>query len=420
MPACGKNDKYVSGWYVYSPYLHILKMKKIAIATLAVGLSASAAKGQGLLSIGANRDYEEKIPFTATLASSIGWDSNMNTSSFDEQESGYWQNGVSLVYSTGDRRNHLNLGAHYSNIWYFDPAPNTEDVYNNARFSLDYVTNVSPRLAISDSFYLAYETEPDFLIGASTNRRTDQYLYGYNNLSVSYAWTRRFSTVTGYTISGIKYDDSSADVGDSLTNLISQQFRYSISPTTTATVDYRFAATEYDNNPDADYTAHYILGGVDHAFSALLTSSLRVGAEIQDYDGPIGSDTHPYLEGALNYRAGKHTILRWYHYLGSDDSDLQGFLSGYSYKTGLTVQHQLTERLTGNVSLNYIFQTFEDSPVGLDDQDDNTFAGSAGLDYRLWRNIGVNATYWYTNTDSDNIYREYERHRVSIGLTATF
>jgi len=91
-------------------------MKKIAIATLAIGLSVSAAHGQGLLSIGANRDWEEKIPFSVTLASSVGWDSNMNTSSFDETESGYWQNGLSLVYSTGDKRNHLNLNTHYSNI----------------------------------------------------------------------------------------------------------------------------------------------------------------------------------------------------------------------------------------------------------------------------------------------------------------
>jgi len=420
LPASGKNDKYVRGWYAYSPYLHILKMKKIAIATLAVGLSVSASKGQGLLSIGANRDWEEKIPFTVTLASSVGWDSNMNTSNVEETESGYWQNGVSLYYSAGDKRNHLNLGAHYSNIWYFDPAPGAEDVYNNARLSLDYVTQVNPRLVIADSFYLAYETEPDYLIGASINRRTNQYLYGYNNLSVSYAWARRFSTVSGYTITGIWYDEDVDQNQDHLSHIFSQQFRYSISPTTTGTVDYRFQIADYDSNSNADFTSHFLLGGVDHSFSPLLAGSLRVGAEFRDYDGPLGSETRPYLEGALNYRAGKHTILRWYHFLGMDDSDYVGFSSGYSYKTGLTVQHQLTERLTGNVALHYLYQTFEDSPVGLPDEEDNTFAGSAGLDYRIWRNIGLNATYWYTNTSSDNFYREYERHRVSVGVTATF
>lgn len=395
-------------------------MKKIAIATLALGLSVSASKGQGLLSIGANRDYEEKIPFSVTLASSVGWDSNMNTSSFDETESGYWQNGVSLVYSAGDKRNHLNVGAHYSNIWYFDPAPNSEEFYNNARLNLDYVTQISPRLTISDSFYLAYETEPDFLVGASINRRTNQYLYGYNNLSVSYQWRPRFSTVSGYTLTGIWYEEDVNQNMDHLSHILSQQFRYAISRLTTATADYRFQIADYDDNPEADYTSHYLLAGVDHSFSPLLAGSLRVGAQFRNYDGSLGDDVLPYLEGALNYRAGKNTTLRWYHYLGGDDSDMAGFQSGYSYKTGLSVQHQLTERLSGNVALHYLHQTFEDSPVDLPDQTDNTFAGSAGLDYRLWRNIGLNATYSYTNTDSDNFYREYERHRLSLGLTATF
>jgi len=395
-------------------------MNKIAIATLALGLTVSASQGQGLLSIGADRDYEEKIPFTVTLASSVGWDSNMNTSPDYETESGYWQNGGSLVYSAGDKRNHLNLGAHYSNIWYFDAAPGTEDTYNNARVTLDYVTQISPRLTVSDSFYLAYETEPDFLVGASINRRTSQYLYGYNNLSVSYAWTPRFSTVTGYTLTGIWYEEDENQNMDHLSHLFSQQFRYSVSRTTTGTFDYRFQVADYDNNPDAEYTAHYALVGVDRSFTPLLAGSLRVGAQFRDYDGPLGSDTRPYLEGALNYRAGKNTTLRWYHYLGGDDSDLTGFASGYSYKTGLTAQHQLTERLTGNVALHYLNQNFEDSPYDLPDQTDNTFAGSAGLDYRLWRNIGLNATYSYTTTDSDNYYRNYDRHRVSLGLTATF
>lgn len=395
-------------------------MKKIAIVTLAVGLSVSVSKGQGLLSIGANKDYEDKIPFSVTLASSIGWDSNMNAGSIHEQESAYWQNGVSLVYSTGDKRNHLNLGAHYSNIWYMDAAPFTEDIYHNARFTLDYVTEVSPRLVVSDSFYLAYETEPDYLIGASTNRRTNQYLYGYNNLSVSYAWAPRFSTVSGYTITGIWYEEDVNQTMDRLEHILSQQFRYSVSPITTATLDYRFKVADYDNNPGGDYLAHYLLAGVDHSFSPLLASSLRIGAEFRDYDGDLGSETRPYLEGALNYRAGKHTILRWYHFLGMDDSDLVGFASGYSYKTGLSVQHQITDRLSGNLGLHYLHQAFEDSPYGLPDQDDDTFAGSAGVDYRLWRNIGLNATYWYTNVNSDNIYREYERHRISFGVTATF
>jgi hypothetical protein len=395
-------------------------MKNFAFAILSCSFGLTVAHGQGLLSIGATRDYEDTIPFSVTVASSVGWDSNMNSSSVDEHESGYWQNGVSIYYPMGDKRNHLNLGAHYSNIWYFDPAEGSDEFYNNARFTLDFVRQISPRLLISDSFYIAYETEPDFLVGASINRRTSQYLYGYNNLSVSYAWTPRFSTVTGYTITGIWYEDDDLDGNDALTHTISQQFRYSLSRTTTATLDYRFQVVDYDNNPTADSTSHFVLAGVDHSFSPNLAGSIRGGAQFRSYDGPPGDRTEPYGEAALNYRVGKDTTLRWFHFLGMDDSELAGFASGYSYRTGLTLEQRLADRLTGHLSLQYVYQEFSDSPIGAPDQEDNTFAGSVGLDYRLWRNIGLNASYWYTNVDSDNPFREYERHRVSFGVTATF
>jgi Putative beta-barrel porin 2 len=395
-------------------------MKKTIFAILVVTAAASVARGQGLLSIGANHDFDEKMPFSVTIASSVGWDSNMNTSPDHEQESGYWQNGISVYYPMGDRRNHFLIGAHYSNIYYFDPAPGTEDVYHNARLTFDFSRDLSPRMAITDSFYLAYEAEPDMLIGMSANRRVNQYLYGYNNLALSYAWTRRFSTVTSYTLTGIWYEDDLYKNEDHLSHIFGQQFRYSLSRTTTLTLDYRFQWNNYDNNDDADSTTHYILAGVDHSFSPQLTGSLRVGAQIRNYEGPVGTSTAPYLEGAINYKAGKNTILRWYNYLGFDDAELAGFGETYSYHTGLTIDHKLTERLTGSLSLNYVHSEFSDSPDGLNDFSDDVFAGSVGLDFRVWRNISLNGSYWYTMNSSDSDIREYDRHRVSFGISATF
>jgi opacity protein-like surface antigen len=394
-------------------------MKHFAFAVLSCVIGLTTARSQGLLSIGANRDFEEKVPFSVTVASSVGYDSNMNSSA-EEHESGYWQNGVSLYFPTGDKRNHLNLGLHYSNIWYFDPAPGSDEFYNNGRVTLDFVRQISPRLLIADSLYVAYETEPDYLIGASVNRRTNQYLYGYNNFSVTYAWTQRFSTVTGHTITGIWYEDDILEGSNNLTNIFHNQFRYSLSRTTTVTLDYRYSITEYEDNPDADSQSHFILLGVDHSFSPQLAGSLRGGVQLRSYDGPLDDRDVPYVEGALNYRVGKNTTLRWYHWLGLEDQDLAGFQSGFSYRTGLTVEQRLTDRLTGSLSAHYIWQEYSESPVGLPDQTDNTFAGSVGLDYRIWRNIGLNASYWYTNVDSDSPFREYERHRVSVGITATF
>jgi hypothetical protein len=393
-------------------------MKTLASALLVTLALAGGAQAQGLLSIGANNDFDEKLPFTVTIASTVGYDSNMNSSAFEETDSVYLQNGVSLYFPMGDRRNHLALGAHYSNIYYFDPAPGTEDMYHNARFTLNYTRKLSPRAQISNSLYVSYENEPDYLVGASTARRTEQYFYGYNSLQFSYQWTRRFSTTTGYTISAIMYDETQFEINDRISHLFSQEFRYAFSKQTTGTLDYRYGITEFDDNVGGDSTSHYVLAGVDHAFSPTFTASARAGVQFAEYDG-AGDQTAPYFEGALNYRVAKLTTLRWYHALGFDDSESNGSQTNLSYRTGLTLDQKLSEQLSLNLSLNYVHSEYENSSV-FSDFSDNLFAGAIGIDYRVWRNVGLNVNYSYVTATSDLDFREFDRHRISGGLTATF
>ncbi len=116
---------------------------------------------------------------------------------------------------------------------------------------------------------------------------------------------------------------------------------------------------------------------------------------------------------------GKDTTFRWFHWLGYTDNDAAGVQTEYSYRTGVTLEQRLAQRLTGSLSLHYIHGDFENGGV-LSDYSEDTFAGSIGLDYRLWRNISLNGSYWYSINSSDNEFREYDRHRVSLGVNATF
>ncbi len=380
------------------------------------------AHGQGLLSIGhssGSKDFESRLPFTTTIASSVGWDSNTNSSSGSSNESAYWQNGISVAYSGGTSRTHLGVSAGWSNIWYFDPAPGQDSANNNARISIDLVHRVNPRLTISDSLYFAYEVEPDYAIGASTTRRTDQYYYGHNNLSVSYAWSPRFSTVTSYTITGVEYEDDFSSANNRIEHIFGQQFRYSLSRLTALTFDYRFALTQYDGDgARGDYQSHFILAGLEHTFSPDLKASFRAGAELREYDSG-GSTSNPYAEGALEYRVGKRTSLRWYHFLGMDDSDRAGYAKGYSYRTGLSANHQLTDRLSISGGAHYVHYDLSGSDL-LTDNTEDTISLGLNLDYRLWRNVSVNTGYWFTSTASDTTFRDYDRHSISLGLKATF
>jgi len=378
----------------------------------------SGAFGQGLLSVGSDYDFESDIPFTVTLGAAVGFDSNVNSSSQDEQDSVYYQGGVSLGYGSSTRTTQFNIGAGFSAIYYDDPGETVDEDLYDARLTFNIRHEATSRLTISDQAFISYETEPNFNIGASTSRRSDQYFYGYNNLSIAYAWSRRFSTVSNYTFSAIEYEEDELDNENRISHLLSQQFVYSISRVTSLTAEYRFDYTEFDDGVN-DFIDHFVLVGVDHSFNRNLSGSVRVGAQFRDYDNRDGSQETPYLEGALNYKAGKATSIRWYNRLGQEASEIGSFEENFAYRTGISATHKFTPELTGNAGVNYSHREFSDSQISPDISEDLVNL-NIGLSYEFSPGFNFYTNYYFTNVSSDNEFREFDRHRVAVGVNATF
>lgn len=356
------------------------------------------------------------MPFKTTVTGAIGYDSNMASSSVNDDGSFYTQAGFLLSYATGNRTTSYSLGGRF-NTTYYGSSATTDDLFYNARLSFAIRHRASSQLTISDRAYVAYEFEPDYEIGASTSRRTDQYLYAYNNLSASYAWNRRVSTVTGYTVSGIEYQESALKGENRISNLFSQQIRYAMSKVTTLTAEYRFGLTDYDNGFN-DYVSHYFLLGADQSFSRNLSGSIRGGLELREFDNR-GSREAPYVEGALNQRIGDLTSARAYTRIGLDSNELGSYEEHFAWRTGVTLNHRFTKDLVGNAGLHYIHSSYTDSPIAAD-FDEDLISLSLGATYQFHKNLAVYASYYFTNTSSENSFREYDRHRLTLGVSATF
>jgi hypothetical protein len=392
--------------------------KTLCLLPAILSVVASSASAQGLLSLGQRNDFDSRLPFAVTVGMNVGYDSNSTASATDESGSSYISGHVGLEYNTGGkRRTAYTYNASYSPTMYLSGAEGRDDLFHNVRAGFSVLHKVNPRLSISDSAYIAYEIEPNYGIGATVARRTQQYLYGYNSLAVSYAWNRRLSTVSSYTISGTKYDDDAFSGEDAITNLFSQEVRYALNKTTTLAGTYRYAISNYDNG-FGDYTSQYFLAGVDHKFSPRMVASVRAGAEVRDRDS-TGSSSSPYAEGNLTYSVAKQTQLGWYHRLGFEDSDVGSFGDRYSYRTGLTLNQRLSPRMAANVGTHYIHDNFENSEVS-DDFSEDIFTISLGLDYNVFRNVNLNTGYSYTTVASGESLREYDRHMLSVGVSARF
>ncbi len=400
-----------------------MKQKLSLYTSAALLAAASQASAQGLSSIGRSADSEfaTKVPFSWYVGGQVGWDSNPLSRENDEKSSAYASATIGADYSTGDRRRTAyDFHFHYSPLYYFDAPRGMDDFQNNVGASFDWRHRVNPRLTLTGSAYATYEVEPNFNVGAGISRRTDEYFYAYNNIAAAYSWNRRFSTVTGFTISGISYDENSLSGEDYLNYTFSQDFRYAYSRTTTGVLTYRYAIGEYDNNL-GDYDSHYFLIGVDHKFNPRLTGSLRVGGEIRDRDFG-GSSTDPYAEGSLAYLVSRRTDVRFYTRVGFEDGEVSSYGKRYGYRVGLTGSHLINSRLKGNVGIHYIRDEFKDG-FFLSGFDEDVIALSASVEYALSKQLSVNAGYSFTTTSNDspgNIRPEYDRHNVNVGFQARF
>ncbi|HWB03530.1 MAG TPA: outer membrane beta-barrel protein [Verrucomicrobiales bacterium] len=399
-----------------------MKQKLSLLIPAALLAAASHASAQGLESIGRNYDLEfaNKIPFSWYVGAGIGWDSNPLLVERGEEDSAYATLTIGVDYNTGDRkRTAIDFHASYSPLFYFDAPSGIDDYQTNARLGFDIRHRVNPRLTITDSAYISYEVQPDFGIGATVARQTDEYLYWYNSLAAAYSWTRRFSTVTSYTISGVNYQDETLNDQDFIMHLFGQEFRYAFTRRTTGALTYRFGIGDYDNGI-GDYESHYFLVGADHMFSPRMIGSFRVGAEYRDRDFG-GSQTDPYFEGSFVYRVNRKTDLRAYTRIGFADNDVGTYGDRFGYRFGVTAAHRLNTRLTGNIGVHYYHDDYEEGLLPSFDED--VVAFSAGIDYALWRNVSVNAGYSFTTSSNDSfagLRPEYDRHNVQVGINARF
>lgn len=394
-----------------------------ALLLAGVLLAAAPAHGQGLLAIGQQSDYPENVPLTYNVSVGGGYDSINYGPGVEDVDSLFINGGVGILYGQNDRITKWNVGADLGVIQYLDDTERSEDLYYNARLSFNIAHEFSRRLSASNNLYFTYEIEPDYGIGATSSRRSGQYVYGYNNTSVAYAWSERVATTTGYTVEGIRYtdDDTVGEFEDRTSHTFSQQVSYAWSRTTKIVGEYRFRLTDYRNTPagtiNPDYTSHYLLAGVDQAWSERTTASVRAGAEM--YQSDRSDETSPYIEASINYALTRQTTARFYGQAGYDGSELGLYDSRYSYRAGIIADHQFSDRLTGSAGLHYVHSEFNgnsDVPSTTDDE----INASIGVSYNFWNNLSLDANYSFTTISSDTEFRDYDRHRVNLGLNATF
>jgi hypothetical protein len=413
---------------------------KFKIPFCLVGLiAAGSASAQGLYYVG--QEAQESLPLKWVVGLNAIYDDNVNPGSFDAagnpvSDSSFGVNpyvGASFVSMTPQTT--WDVYARLGLIYYFDAPNGMDDANSQSRLGVNLTHRFSERLRFVSRNFVSYELEPDYSYGYASSRATGEYFYWQTDNSLGYRWTERVATYTGFTLSGTTYPD--IDNNDRFTWELYNQFRYQYSPQTVLTLDYRYGQTMGDGL-SSDSTNQYLLGGVEHRFSPNTIGIVRAGAQFRDVDAGANT-TSPYVEFALNSQVNDQFRVRSFARYGIESYDtVQVLDTNNDGFTDTTAEYDdrrtLRFGLAGDYAFSPMFSVFggvDYIPTRYDEPrtisggtapelDEDVINAYIGFSYKFNDYLTGTASYNYTNSSSDLFGRDYDRNRVSVGVSAEF
>jgi hypothetical protein len=349
----------------------------------------------------------------------------------------------------------ITAGYTYSFKYYDDKPANREDhddQTHNFQLGLDHRFSDSWSLSLSDSFVIGQE--PDFL-RTGNSYTTFQPIEGDNirnfgRVMLKGQFNPTFGMQVGYdnafydydqegaSLIGGQYFQSTSGALDRLEHGIPVEGIWVIKPETRGILGYRYRMIDYTGdepiggtvaNPvmsdDRNSQSHTAYLGVDHNFRPDLTGSLRGGATFSDYDsGNSDNEVSPYVQASLRYTYAEESFGEvgfTYDRTATDvvgfDAATDGFVTDAETAAFyVSVTHRILPKLYGSLIGQFQNSTYEGGMF--DSQDENFWIAGVNLEYRINQYFSAHVGYNYDFLDSD--YREYDRNRVYIGLTARY
>ena len=395
---------------------------------------------QGLYYTGT--EAQESLPIKWLVGGNVIYDDNVNPSSVDPStrrqsaaESSMAVNpyvGASFVNLSPQTT--LDVYGKLGMVYYFDAPDNNNEINSQSRASVNLIHRFSERVRFVSRNFVANELEPDYSYGMASSRQSGEFFSWSTDNSLGYRWTERFGTYSGVRFSGSSYDGS---LSDRTYWQVYEQLRYQYSPQTVLIAEYRYGQTLTDSIA-SESTDQYLLIGADHRFSPNTIGTVRTGAQLRDVDGG-SSATSPYLEFALNSQINPQLRVGSFMRYGMEGDDTvlnpDGFVESFNYdekntfRLGVTGTYLLSPDLSLNSGVDLI-QTNYDSGRWVSDgvpgtsgpgRSETTFNAYIGMSVKLTEFLYGNLSYNYSQVVSDvNDYREYDRNRVSVGVSAEF
>jgi Putative beta-barrel porin 2 len=394
-------------------------------------LFVASASAQGLYYVGS--EAQESIPLKWVVGANASYDDNVTPGAGAKHGSASFNPYVGLSFVNITPQTTWDVYARLGLIYYFD-APtggNSNDLNSQSRIGLNLTHRFSERLRFSSRNFISYELEPDYSYGYASSRQLGEYFYWQTDNSIGFRWTERFATYTGVSVTGADYDLKN---NDRITWEAYNQFRYQLGPQSVLTGDYRYSQTTgYDQASDS--RNQYILLGLEQRFSPNTIGIIRAGAQLRSVDQGKSS-TSPYVEAALNSQVTQQLSVRAFTRYGIESYDTVRTLAGSglvefdnrkTLRLGVSSEYAFSPKFSMFGGVDYIPTSFESgrqipSVAGstVEDQKESIINAYVGASMKFNDFLTGTVSYNFTRSASDFSNNDYNRNRISLGLSAEF
>lgn len=295
--------------------------------------------------------------------------------------------------------------------------------------------------------------------GGSPFRVNGNNLVNTATLTLNTDWTRLFSTVltyqntfTDYQNNGNGETQAEQAANPSLAGLLNRidqsigtDFQWHVAPETTALIGYKFewvnytgneviatnatagAKSPYYNSNSRNTESHFIYVGGQHNFLANLVASANVGVQYINYNNDPGTSPAlaPYgvLSVTYTYAPGSYAQLGYNHQQNATDVVAPGnngklTQSQESSVVFVTVNQQLTPKLTGSAIANFQNSTYNGGANANESDQDYNFG--LNFNYAFTQHFSGMLGYNFDDLQSNIDKRGYSRNRVYLGVTAAY
>ena len=390
--------------------------------------TVSTASAQNLYDLAAPVSLHDSVPLKWTASVNIGYDDNVNAVSRSNQfhqSSAFTSVNIGASMSDVDSRTQLSFNGNAGGIFYLDKMRfGSNQVLSNTNFSSVLTHIIDPTLRYSATLNLAYQPEPDYQSGVTSPRRMGDYFQAYFSNNISKAWSNRLSTISGFTLSMLDYQESLSSTEDNSNFGLNHTFRFKWNTRAATLLEWRGNYT--DRKYGYDSFSNFVLGGVEYALDKYTNATLKLGPQFKHISGR-GTRTSLSVEGAVDRMVTSRIACGIFVRLADESTETysygQSYESNLATRIGVRGSYRFNPAWTLSGDINLIRSDFSNGEgIYTPDRTETTWNFSTHLNCTLSRQWSAQLTYSFTNGQySGGLSRpSYVRNVFTLGTTYNF